>query len=113
MVYLITERQFLMLSSNIIIEEVLKDKFINESLTASDKSEIKTIIKRELKDFLNINKVSDLDKKISDLAIKAYKKDKDIENQTVEIVKNVLVQLYKNLWVKRNFWANDLKNLAS
>ena len=113
MVYLITERQFLMLSSNIIVEEVLKDKFINESLTASDKSEIKTIIKRELKDFLNINKVSDLDKKISDLAIKAYKKDKDIENQTVEIVKNVLVQLYKNLWVKRNFWANDLKNLAS
>lgn len=113
MVYLITERQFLMLSSNIIVEEVLKDKFINESLTASDKSEIKTIIKRELKDFLNINKISDLDKKISDLAIKAYKKDKDIENQTVEIVKNVLVQLYKNLWVKRNFWANDLKNLAS
>lgn len=113
MVYLITERQLLMLSSNIIVEEVLKDKFINESLTASDKSEIKTIIKRELKDFLNINKVSDLDKKISDLAIKAYKKDKDIENQTVEIVKNVLVQLYKNLWVKRNFWANDLKNLAS
>ena len=32
------------------------------------------------------------------------------ENKVVEITRNVLVQLYKQLWTRRSFWANDLRN---
>ena len=35
---------------------------------------------------------------------------KDFENKVVEITRNVLVQLYKQLWTRRSFWANDLRN---
>jgi hypothetical protein len=46
--------------------------------------------------------------------IKDYvKKDKELEKYFVEISKNVLVQLYKTLWTKKNFWTSDLKNSAN
>lgn len=83
---------------------------ISEALSATDKSEIKTILKKEIKDFLDISRSADLDKKVSDIVKNKFKNDKDVEKHIVDIVRNVLVQLYKNLWTRRNFWANDLKN---
>ena len=86
---------------------------ITESLSTTDKSDIKSIVKKEIKDFLDLNRSGDLEKKVEDIIKKKFKNDKDIEKYIVEITKNVLVQLYKNLWTKRNFWSNDLKNLPS
>jgi hypothetical protein len=86
---------------------------ISESLSPTDKSEIKSIVKKEIKDFLDLNRSGDLEKKVEDIIKKRFKNDKDIEKHIVEITKNVLVQLYKSLWTKRNFWSGDLKNLPS
>jgi hypothetical protein len=41
------------------------------------------------------------------------KDNKDFENKVVDITRNVLVQLYKQLWTRRSFWVNDLKNSAN
>lgn len=41
------------------------------------------------------------------------KNDKEIEDQIVDITRNVITQLYKTLWTKRGFWRNDLKNKAT
>jgi hypothetical protein len=86
---------------------------ISESLTPTDKSDIKSLVKKEIKDFLDINRSGDLEKKVEDIITKKFKKNKDIEKYIVDITKNVLVQLYKNLWTKRNFWTNDLKNVPN
>jgi hypothetical protein len=88
-------------------------EIISEALTPTDKSDIKTMVKKEIKDFLDLNRSSDLEKKVGDIIKKKFKSDKEVEKYIVDITKNVLVQLYKSLWTKRNFWSGDLKNLPS
>lgn len=78
-----------------------------------DKNDVKSIVKKEIKDFLDLNRSTDLEKKIQTIVTKTIKNDKGLEKHFVDITRNVLVQLYKNLWTKRNFWSNDLKNLPS
>lgn len=83
---------------------------INEALSPSDKSDIKVMIKKEIKDFLDITRGSQFETKVKDIVKDSLKTNKDFENKVVEITRNVLVQLYKQLWTRRSFWANDLKN---
>lgn len=86
---------------------------LNESLTSSDKSDIKDIVQKEIKDFLTSNKNATLEKKVKDVIKDLIKGDKEMEKYVLTITKNVLIQLYKNLWMRRSFWSNDLKNTAS
>ncbi len=88
-------------------------ELVSEALTQTDKSDIKSIVKKEIKDFLDLNRNNDFEKKISDIIKKKFKNDKDVEKYIVEITKNVLIQLYKSLWTKRNVWSSDLKNLSN
>jgi hypothetical protein len=37
----------------------------------------------------------------------------EIGEKVVEITTNVLTQLYKNLWIKRNFWKTGLTNKSN
>ncbi len=83
---------------------------INEALSPSDKSDIKVMIKKEIKDFLDITRGSQFETKVKDIVKDNLKTNKDFENKVVEITRNVLVQLYKQLWTRRSFWANDLRN---
>jgi hypothetical protein len=83
---------------------------LNENLTQSDKSEVASIVKKEIKDFLNLNRSIDFEKKVFDVVKEKIKSDKDIEKYVLEISRNVLVQLYKSLWLKKSFWVNDIKN---
>jgi hypothetical protein len=83
---------------------------INEALSPSDKSDIKVMIKKEIKDFLDITRGSQFETKVKDVVKDSLKTNKDFENKVVEITRNVLVQLYKQLWTRRSFWANDLRN---
>ena len=39
--------------------------------------------------------------------------DKELEDMVVDITKNVLTQLYKTLWIKRNFWKTTLTNKST
>jgi hypothetical protein len=86
---------------------------LNENLTQSDKSEISSIVKREIKDFLNLTRNIDFEKKVFDIVKDRIKSDKDIEKYVLEISRNVLVQLYKSLWLKKSFWVNDIKNSST
>ena len=64
----------------------------------------------EIKDFLDINRSSDLDKKVEDIVKKKFKNDKDLEKYVVDVTRNVLIQLYKTMYTRKGFWATDLKN---
>ncbi len=80
------------------MKEFIKNR-LNEELTKSD-------IKQVLSDKLLSDKV---DKILKD----KIKNDPDMEKFMVDISKNVLAQLYKTLWTKRNFWQSGLKNKES
>jgi hypothetical protein len=41
--------------------------------------------------------------------IKKELKGKDLRKDITDINKDVLVQLYKELWTKRQFWLNSIK----
>ena len=86
---------------------------INEALTPTDKSDIKSLVKKEIKDFLENTRSIELETKVGEIIKNKIKNDKDVEKYLVDVTRNVLIQLYKNLWTRRNFWSSDLKNSSS
>jgi hypothetical protein len=112
----ITESQLTDIFKEVIKETDMcscEENMLNESLSASDKSDIKTMVKREIKDFLDMNRSSDLEKKVEAIIKRKFKNDKDVEKYIVDITRNVLVQMYKTLFTKKGFWVNDLKNSSN
>ena len=67
-------------------------------------------IKKELSVYL---KSKDFEDKINKIVKDKIKTDKALEDKVVEITKNVLTQLYKTLWTKRNFWKSNLNNKSN
>jgi len=104
----VTESQLRGYFGEVITE--MDNGVINESLTPTDKSDIKSMVKKEIKDFLENNRSPEFENKVSDIIRKKLKNDKENEKYLVDLTKNVLIQLYKNLWTRRNFWSSDLKN---
>ena len=51
--------------------------------------------------------------KIEKIVKDKLKDNKELEDKMVEITRNVLSQLYKTLWTKRNFWRNQVDNKNS
>lgn len=88
----------------IITEKQLS--LLTESLTQTDKNEIERIIRKEIKDAIDDPKFK---KKIKDLMDDEHK-SRDFEKKLVEVSKNVLVQLFKQMYSKRSFWTSGLSN---
>jgi len=76
---------------------------ILEELSQADKSEAKKYVIDS----------KDLEAKIGKIVQQKLMNNRELENQSVEISKNVLTQLFKALWVKRNFWKSGLSNKAT
>lgn len=107
----ITESELRSYFKTAIIE--MDNNVLNEALTASDKSDIKAVVKKEIKDYLENARSIELETKVGEIIRKKLKNDKENEKYLVELTRNVLIQLYKNLWTRRNFWSSDLKNSPS
>jgi uncharacterized protein (DUF608 family) len=72
-------------------------------MTVKEKSELKTYV-LDSKDF---------ETKVGKIVKEKIKNDKELEDMVVDITKNVLTQLYKTLWIKRNFWKTTLTNKST
>ena len=79
-------------------------QIISESLTKTDEAKIGVMIRKEIKASFG----SDLEKKVLKILEKELKGTKFRKN-IVEINKDVLVQLHKELWMRRQFWLTALK----
>tara|TARA_R110000824_G_scaffold391868_1_gene589968 strand:+ start:9244 stop:9504 length:261 start_codon:yes stop_codon:yes gene_type:complete len=77
---------------------------IKEALTQTDENKIGVMIRKEIKDAFGNN----LDKKILDIVQKQLKGTK-FEKEVIKISKDVLEQLYRELWMRRMFWKNAIK----
>jgi len=67
--------------------------------------------KSELKTYVIDSK--DLEKKVEKILRDRLKSDKDMEKHIVDIIKNVMGQLFKELWIKRNLWKPGLSNKSA
>lgn len=79
-------------------------KIIGESLTQTDENQIGAMIRREIKKSFG----EDLESKVLKILEKELKNSK-LKKHIVEINKDVLVQLYKELWMRRNMWLTAIK----
>ena len=79
-------------------------QIISESLTKTDEANIGVMIRKEIKDAFG----SDLEKKVLKILEKELKGIK-FRKKIVDINKDVLVQLHKELWMRRQFWLTALK----
>ena len=79
-------------------------QIISEALTKTDEAKIGVMIRKEIKDAFG----SDLEKKVLKILEKELKGTKFRKN-IVDINKDVLVQLHKELWMRRQFWLTALK----
>ena len=77
---------------------------IKEALTKTEENKIGVMIRKEIKDAFGSN----LDKKVTDIVQKELKGTK-FRNDVVKISKDVLEQLYRELWMRRMFWKNAIK----
>lgn len=73
---------------------------INEQNSTGD-------IEKGVKTYINS---AEFKSKIEKIVKDRLKNDADLQDEIVAITRNVITQLYKTLWVKRNFWLQDLKN---
>lgn len=79
-------------------------QIISETLTKTDEAKIGVMIRKEIKDAFG----SDLENKVLKILEKELKGTKFRKN-IVDINKDVLVQLHKELWMRRQFWLTALK----
>lgn len=77
------------------------------ALTGEDKKEIERIVKKEVKDFMDSTKASDI-------VIKIIQKElgtKKIDEKIVDLSTKVVVELFKTLWQRKSFWESPLKSV--
>jgi hypothetical protein len=80
------------------------------ALSNSDKKEIESIVRKEIKGFLNAPSV----KKFEDSIIEKIKKDMDkgkLRGDINEYIRKAFVEFYYFLWSKRSTWENSIKNI--
>lgn len=79
------------------------------ALTKTDTEKIERIVRKEMKDFMDSTRVKNI-------VIKAVEEElskKGVVNkqQVVDISTKALVELFRQLWMRRNFWEGPVKNI--
>ena len=79
------------------------------AFSSTDKKEIETIVKKEIKDFLDTTQAHNI-------VIKVIKKElglgsKEIDDKIVDLSTKVVVELFKTLWQRKSFWETSLKSV--
>jgi len=79
------------------------------ALTDSDKKQIETMVRKEIKDFLGSNTVRQYEEKLIDMISKEIRKGK-LEGDVKDIIIRSFREFYMVLWTQRGFWEPRLKN---
>jgi hypothetical protein len=79
-------------------------QIIKEELTKTDENKIGVMIRKEIKKSFG----DDLEKKVLKLIEKELKSSK-FKKDIIEINKDVLVKLYRELWMRRQMWLTGIK----
>ena len=77
------------------------------ALTDQDKREIEKIAQKEMKNFLDTTQAHKIVIKIIQDELGTRK----IDDKIVDLSTKVVVELFKTLWQRKNFWESALKNV--
>lgn len=79
------------------------------ALTQTEKREIETMIRKEIKDFLGSSTLRQHEDKMIDLVAQEIKRGKlqgDVKDITIKIFR----EFYNFMWTQRSYWEPRLKN---
>lgn len=78
------------------------------AITKTDKNEIETIVRKEIKSFLGSNTVKQFEDKLINELQKEFKKG-NIKKDIKSVVTDVMVDFYRLMWTRRSFWEPTLR----
>lgn len=79
------------------------------ALTATEKKEIETIIRKEIKSFMENNTIKQFEDKLMDKISKEIKRGK-LEGDIKDITLRMFREFYQFMWMNRSYWEPRLKN---
>jgi hypothetical protein len=80
------------------------------ALTATEKKEIEVIARKEIKDFLQANTMSQFEDKLIDMMVKEIRRGKP-GTEIRDIVVKIFSEFYQFMWMQRSYWEPRLKNV--
>jgi len=83
--------------------------FINMALTKTDTEKIERIVRREIKDFMETPKAKNI--VVKTVEEELFKNGIVDRKAVVDITTKSIVELFRQLWMRRNFWEQPLKNM--
>tara|TARA_R110000824_G_scaffold297456_3_gene485651 strand:- start:5814 stop:6056 length:243 start_codon:yes stop_codon:yes gene_type:complete len=78
------------------------------ALTSTDKNQVATIARKEIKDFLSKPQFKN---EIESLIDKQIKSGKKTRAEIVDIISKVTLELYKTFWFRRSLWQSEIKRV--
>ena len=79
------------------------------ALTATDKKEIETMIRKEIKDFIGSNTIKQYEEKLITILSKEITKGK-MQGDVKDLVIRVFREFYNFMWTQRGYLEPRLKN---
>ena len=79
------------------------------ALTATDKKEIETMIRKEIRSFMDNNTLKQFEDKLLDRIGKEIKRGK-LEGDVKDITLRMFREFYQFMWMNRSYWEPRLKN---
>ena len=79
------------------------------ALTATEKKEIETMIRKEIKDFIGSNTMKQYEEKLITILSKEITKGK-MQGDVKDLVIRVFREFYNFMWTQRGYWEPRLKN---
>ncbi len=80
-------------------------------LNQSDKREIETLIRKEIKDFLNSNTAKQFEDKLVDRITKEMKKNGKLNSEVKDLIIKSFREFYTIMYQQRSFWESKFKGL--
>lgn len=79
------------------------------ALTSTEKKEIETMIRKEIKGFMENNTIKQFEDKLMDKISKEIKRGK-LEGDIKDITLRMFREFYQFMWMNRSYWEPRLKN---
>jgi len=78
------------------------------ALTSTEKKEIETLVRKEIKEFLNSQTVRQFENRMMDEVAKELKKGK-LEAEVKELIVRGMVEFYQFMWTQRTAWEPKIR----
>lgn len=79
------------------------------ALSAAEKKEIETLVRKEIKDFIGSNTIKQFEDKLLDMVIKDLKRGKT-EKEIKDLVIKMFTEFYGMMYQQRSMWQSRLRS---